>query len=195
MALAAPSLAIELSSSCPVADEVLVERIRSGDQAAFGEIYERYFARIYHFVARRLRNRADTEETVQEVFVNVFASIDSFRGEAPFGAWVFGLTRRTVAGRFKKRVPNLVPLGDDEVEGGFHGVAREPNPHEAYEYSERLARIEDAVSSELSEEQRQLFQLHHLEHRSIQEIASLLSKSEDAVKSHLYRARKVLLAR
>jgi RNA polymerase sigma-70 factor (ECF subfamily) len=196
MALAAPSLAtLSLSSSCPVADEVLVERIRSGDQAAFGEIYERYFTRVYHFVARRLRNRADTEETVQEVFVNVFASIDSFRGEAPFGAWVFGLTRRTVAGRFKKRTPNLVPLGDDEVESGFHGVAREPNPHEAYEYSERLARIEDAVTSELSEEQRQLFELHHLEHRSIQEIASLLSKSEDAVKSHLYRARKVLLAR
>lgn len=194
--MAAPSLTSpELNSACPVADEVLVERIRTGDQIAFGEIYERYFARVFHFVARRLRNRADTEETVQEVFVNVFASIDSFRGEAPFGAWVFGLTRRTVAGRFKKRMPNLVPLGDDEVESAFHGVAREPDPLEAYEYTERLARIEDAVTCELSDEQRQLFELHHLEHRSIQEIASLLSKSEDAVKSHLYRARKVLLAR
>jgi RNA polymerase sigma-70 factor (ECF subfamily) len=195
MILAATSLASSaLSSSCPVADEVLVDRIRSGDRDAFTELYERYFTRIFHFVARRMRNRADAEETVQEVFVNVFASIDSFRGEAPFGAWVFGLTRRTVAGRFKKRVPNLVPLGDDEVESGFHGIAREPNPHEAYEYSERLSRIEDAVVSDLSDEQRQLFELHHIEHRSIQEIAGLLSKSEDAVKSHLYRARKVLLA-
>jgi RNA polymerase sigma-70 factor (ECF subfamily) len=192
--MAAPTLASPEHGSCPVADEILVERIRAGHQDSFSQLYERYFARIYHFVARRLRNRADTEETVQEVFVNVFASIDSFRGEAPFGAWVFGLTRRTVAGRFKKRMPNLVPLGDDEVESGFHGVAREPDPLEAYEYSERLARLEDAVTSDLSEEQRQLFELHHLEHRSIQEIASLLSKSEDAVKSHLYRARKVLLA-
>ena len=192
--MAAPTLASPELATCPVADEILVERIRAGDQGAFSEIYERYFARIYHFVARRLRNRADTEETVQEVFVNVFASIDSFRGEAPFGAWVFGLTRRTVAGRFKKRMPNLVPLGDDEVESGFHGIAREPDPLEAYEYSERLARLEGAVSADLSEEQRQLFELHHIEHRSIQEIAHLLSKSEDAVKSHLYRARKVLLA-
>ena len=184
-----------LDTSCTVPDEVLVERVRSGDQTAFGDLYERYFARVFHFVARRLRNRADTEETVQEVFVNVFASIDSFRGEAPFGAWVFGLTRRTVAGRFKKRSPNLVPLGDDEVDGSSHAIAREADPHEAYEYSERLARLEHAVASELSEEQRQLFELHHLEHRSIQEIASLLCKSEDAIKSHLYRARKVLLAR
>lgn len=185
----------ERNSNAAVPDEVLVERVRAGDESAFGDLYERYFARIFHFVARRLRNRADTEETVQEVFVNVFASIDSFRGEAPFGAWVFGLTRRTVAGRFKKRTPNLVPLGDDEIDAGLHAVAREANPHEAYEYTERLARLEEAVESELSEEQRQLFELHHLEHRSIQEIAGLLCKSEDAVKSHLYRARKVLLAR
>lgn len=182
------------STKLPVADEVLVERVRSGDQTAFSDLYDRYFARVFHFVARRLRNRADTEETVQEVFVNVFASIDSFRGEAPFGAWVFGLTRRTVAGRFKKRTPNLVPLGEEEMDGGLHGVAREADPHEAYEYTERLARLEAAVEGELSEEQRQLFELHHLEHRSIQEIAGLLCKSEDAVKSHLYRARKVLLA-
>jgi RNA polymerase sigma-70 factor (ECF subfamily) len=192
--MAAPTLASPEYAACPVADEILVERIRSGERDAFGELYERYFTRIFHFVARRLRNRADTEETVQEVFVNVFASIDSFRGEAPFGAWVFGLTRRTVAGRFKKRMPNLVPLGDDEAEGGAHGVAREPDPLESYEYTERLARLEEAVATDLSEEQRQLFQLHHIEHRSIQEIAHLLSKSEDAVKSHLYRARKVLLA-
>jgi len=192
--MAAPTLASAELETCPVADEILVERIRSGEQDAFNELYERYFARIFHFVARRLRNRADTEETVQEVFVNVFASIDSFRGEAPFGAWVFGLTRRTVAGRFKKCMPNLVPLGDDEAENGSHGVAREPDPLEAYEYTERLARLEGAVATDLSDDQRQLFQLHHVEHRSIEEIAHLLSKSEDAVKSHLYRARKVLLA-
>ena len=192
--MAAPTLASPEIAACPVPDEILVERIRSGDRDAFGEVYERYFARIFHFVARRLRNRADTEETVQEVFINVFASIDSFRGEAPFGAWVFGLTRRTVAGRFKKRMPNLVPLGDDEVENGSHGIAREPDPLEAYEYTERLGRLEGAVSADLSDEQRELFQLHHIEHRSIQEIAHLLSKSEDAVKSHLYRARKILLA-
>jgi len=192
--MAAPTLASPELVACPVADEILVERVRSGEQDAFGELYLRYFARIFHFVARRLRNRADTEETVQEVFVNVFASINSFRGEAPFGAWVFGLTRRTVAGRFKKRMPNLVSFGDDDGETGSQGVAHEPDPFEAYEYSERLARLEGAVSTDLSDEQRQLFQLHHIEHRSIQEIALLLSKSEDAVKSHLYRARKLLLA-
>jgi RNA polymerase sigma-70 factor (ECF subfamily) len=132
--MAAPTLAsADLGATCPVADEILVERIRSGDQDAFSELYERYFTRIFHFVARRLRNRADTEETVQEVFVNVFASIDSFRGEAPFGARVIGFTRSTVAGPFKKRKPKLVPHGEDEVKSGHHRGARGPDPDEAHE--------------------------------------------------------------
>lgn len=190
-----PLAASDPEGSRPAPDEILVERVRNGDRDAFEEIYKRYFPRIYHFVARRLRNRSDAEETVQEVFFNIFASIDSFRGEAPFGAWAFGLARRTVASRFKKRMPLLVPLGDDEGDSGFHAATHEPGPHELYECGERLARLEGALESELNEDQRQLFQLHHLEHRSIQEIAGLLAKSEDAVKSHLYRARRVLLAR
>ena len=180
---------------CAAPDEILVDRVRAGEQGTFDELYRRYFPRVFHFVARRLRNRSDAEETVQEVFFNIFASIDSFRGEAPFGAWVFGLARRTVSSRFKKRMPLLVPLLEDDGDGAFHAATHDPDPHQLYECGERLARLEGAVANELSEEQRQLFELHHLEHRSIQEIAGLLSKSEDAVKSHLYRARRVLLAR
>lgn len=194
--MAAPTTAARTDDiTCPVPDEILVERVRSGDQLAFEELYGRYFTRIHHFVARRVRNRADADETVQEVFVNVFASIDSYRGEAPFGAWMFGLTRRTVASRFKKRTPALVSFGEDDGAYHAHAATRDPDPLALYEFSERLARLQTAVTSELTDEQRRLFELHHLESRSIQEIAGLLCKSEDAVKSHLYRARRVLLAR
>ena len=57
-----------------------------------------------------------------------------------------------------------------------------------------LASLERAVAR-LTREQRTLFEMHHLHHRPIQELAQTLRKSEDAVKSHLYRARKLLLAR
>jgi RNA polymerase sigma-70 factor (ECF subfamily) len=182
----------------PAADDQLVTRVRQGEEAAFEALYERYFHRVYQYVDKRLRNRADTEETVQEVFSNVFTSIESFRGEAPFAAWVFGLTRRTLAGRFKKKRHATVPLGDDEFETVdllLTTVRREPDPLERYEAAERLTRMEAAVVSDLSAEQWRLFQLHHLENQPIQEIARVLNKSEDAIKSNLYRARKVLLAR
>lgn len=179
-------------------DEQLVKRVLGGDEAAFESLYVRYFNRIYHYIEKRLRNRADTEETVQEVFLSVFSSIDSFRGEAPFVAWVFGLTRRTLARRFKKKRHPTVPLGDDDLEGMdllLSSIRREADPLEAYEASERLARMTDAVTNQLSSDQWHLFRLHHLQKKPIQEIARELDKTVDAVKSNLYRARKVLLAR
>ncbi len=179
----------------PASDEELVVRLRQGDRAAFDVLYERYLPRVYRFVERRVGNRADAEETVQEVFVNTFSSLESYRGEAPFAAWLFGLARRTVASRYKKKRRDVVPLGEEDGEGGLNPTSAEPDPLEAYEYHERLRRLQRAMRSDLSDEQRRLFKLHHLQNRSIQEIALQVDKSEDAVKSHLYRARKLLLAR
>jgi len=184
-------------------DEQLVDRIREGDRDAFDDLYQRYFKRVYAFLDKRLRNRADTEETTQEVFINVFSSIDSFRGDAPFAAWVFGLTRRTLASRFKRKRHPMVPLGDDDEErlGGSASLVTSTSPTEApdplaqYEMSERAEHLVRALEHELSPDQRRVFEMHHLESVPIVEIARELSKSEDSIKSSLYRSRKLLLAR
>ena len=179
------------------ADELLIERTLAGDEAAFNQLYDRYFARVFAFVRRRIDNRADVEETVQEVFINVFSSLGSYRREAPFAAWVLGVSRRTVASRFKRKRHPMVSLdGHEEPQDSVHPhVRREPTPLEHYECGERLAVLDRVAREELTAEQRRLFELHHLRHRPIQEIADSLRKSEDAVKSNLYRARKLLLAR
>jgi RNA polymerase sigma-70 factor (ECF subfamily) len=183
----------------PVLDEELIERVCRNDHTAFDVLYERYFPRVYGYVKRRVRNRADVEETVQEVFINVFTSLDSFRGEAPFAAWVLGVSRRTIAGRFKRKQQVMVPLEDHPCDDpGAHAVAslhREPTPLEHYECVERIAQLEATAAEKLSKDQRRLLELHHVKHHSVREIARVLDKSEDAVKSNLYRARKLLLAR
>jgi len=190
--------AADLVGTDPDPDEELIRRVQDGDEAAFEILYERYFRRVYRFVDRRMRNRADTEETVQEVFINVFSSLASYRGEAPFAAWVLGVTRRTIASRFKKKRHPTVPLADAEEPGTLNLtmpiLQREPTPLEHYECEERIRRLERAVA-QLTREQRTLFELHHLHHQPIQELARTLRKSEDAIKSNLYRARKLLLSR
>src|SRR5262245_15884763 len=182
-----------------LADEELIERVViRGDRAAFDRLYERYFPRVFAFVARRIANRADVEETVQEVFLGVFSGLGSFRAEGAFAAWVLGVARRTVAGRFKKRRHTTVPLDDfaeaDSLDRGAPDLRREATPLEHFECGERLARLQQAADRELSAEQRRLFELHHLEHLPIHEIAARIEKSEDSVKSNLYRARRLLLA-
>jgi len=177
-------------------DFELIARISGGDQASFSTLYERYFQRVYRFVDRRINNRADVEETVQEAFTNIFASLESFRADAPFAAWVFGVTRVTIANRFKKKRHPTVSIDvEDESRIIGNAVWREPTPLEHYECRERLILIQAAADRDLSPIQQRLFVMHHLEHQSIREIARATNKSTDAVKSDLYRARRVLLAR
>jgi RNA polymerase sigma-70 factor, ECF subfamily len=183
-----------------VADEELIERVvAGGDRAAFDRLYERYFPRVFAFVARRIANRADVEETVQEVFIGVFSGLGSFRAEGAFAAWVLGVARRTIAGRFKKRQHTTVPL-DELAEANALDLRspvlrREATPLEHYECGERLERLQATADQDLNAEQRLLFELHHLEHVPIHEIAALVEKSADSVKSNLYRARRLLLSR
>jgi RNA polymerase sigma-70 factor (ECF subfamily) len=189
-------LAAEQITPIVDSDEDLVVRARNGDAEAFEELYERFFKRVYHFVDRRIRNSADTEETVQEAFINIFKSIESYRGDSPFSAWVFGVTRRTIAGRFKRKRHPTVPLMDEDLElSDRQAPGGQPSPVELYECQELLADLENKLATRLSDEQRQLFDLHHLQDRPISEIAATLDKSENAVKSNLYRTRKILLAR
>lgn len=196
--MAAPALN-DLSPAEEISDESLIERIVLGDEAAFELLYDRYYKRVYRFTYNRLHNREDTEETVQDVFTTVFSSVGSFRGESAFSAWVLGVTRRTIASRFKKKRHATVPLmgegSPDETELANPTSQRQPTPLEVYEYVERVAQLTDAAENDLTPGQRRLFELHHLEEQSIRELAETLCKSQDAVKSNLYRARKILLAR
>jgi len=192
--MAAADSAVEI----PISDEELIERVCKNDRSAFDLLYERYFPRVCGYVKRRIANRADAEETTQEIFINVFTSLGSFRGEAPFAAWVLGVSRRTIASRFKKKQHVTVPLDDTQwEEPGIRSapaLQREPTPLEHYECAERIAQIEAIAREKLSKHQWQLIELHHLKNHSVREIARILDRTEDAVKSNLYRARKLLTA-
>ena len=80
-------------------DEALVERVRERDGAAFDALFGRYFGRIHRFAARRLESKTEVEAAVEDIFVEMLAALDAFRGEAPFAAWLLGLTRRTLEQR------------------------------------------------------------------------------------------------
>ena len=176
-------------------DEELLARISEGEELAFNLLYERYFKRVYGFVSRRMGNRADIEEVTQEIFISLLSSLDSYRGESVFSAWLFGISRRVVANRFKRKRHVTVPLLDDDDADMLSPSSGQITPLDEYECTERFHQLSTTVDRMLSEEQKMLFQMHHIEDRPISEIARKLSKSEDAIKSNLYRTRRILLAR
>ena len=134
-------------------DGGVVQRALGGDRDAFGVLVHRYQRLVFRIVGGYLANRADVEETTQEVFINVFSSLGSFRAEAPFAAWVLGVARNTIAARFKRKQHPTVPLEtneDGEVEARTESPHHETTPLDYYELHERLRQLESAVERELS---------------------------------------------
>ena len=71
-----------------VSDEELIERARSGDRAAFGDLVERHQQAVFRAALAALRSREDAEDVAQDTFVAAFRKLDRFRGESSFRTWL-----------------------------------------------------------------------------------------------------------
>ncbi|MCH8131782.1 MAG: sigma-70 family RNA polymerase sigma factor [Myxococcales bacterium] len=174
-------------------DLELVERIRRKDQAAFNLLYDRYFQRIYGFVQVRLRNRADSEEVVQEVFTAVFSGIGTFRGTSAVLGWIYGIAKNSVNNHIRRASAQALRIERAEFE-----LSRSSFSLDAYTPEERLtlSRCEDVLRERLDslpDWHAEVFVMRHLENLPIPKIAERVSRSSDAVRSSLYRAKKMVM--
>jgi RNA polymerase sigma-70 factor (ECF subfamily) len=85
--------------------ECLVQAAKQGDQAAFGQLFERYQRAVYATVYRRLGNDADTQETCQEVFIQAVRKIDQLQDPACFGGWLLTIASRMSINRAVRAKP------------------------------------------------------------------------------------------
>ena len=82
-------------------DRKLVERVVAGDQAAFAEIYDSYFPRVYVFTLKRISDRAEAEDLTQETFVQLYRSLASFEGRSSLLTWTFGIAHNVCSRYFR----------------------------------------------------------------------------------------------
>lgn len=174
-------------------DQQLVEGIRRGDQSDFSLLYDRYFPRVYAFVQQRLRNRADAEELVQEVFTAAFRSIDAYAGESSLAAWMYGIARNTVNNHIRRSVAQ-----EQRLERAGGEVSRSAQALDACTPEEHLSlmRCEERLREQLASLagwQAEAFLMRHVDDLSIDEIAERVARSNDAVRSSLYRVKKLLV--
>ena len=76
----------------PETDAALVERVRSGDRSAFGELVKRYQTKVYRLALRFTGAPQDAQEVLQETFLSVFRNLESFRAESAFSSWLYRVT-------------------------------------------------------------------------------------------------------
>ncbi len=179
--------------SHPPTDAELLEGIRRSSQRDFTVLYERYFQRVYSFAYTRLRNHADAEEVAQETFTAVFRSIHAYRGQSALLSWIYGIAKNTVNNHLRRAKAHEMRLERARPE-----LARSAWSLDAYTPEERLSlqRCADLIGERLAsiaDWQAEVFVLRHVENLPISEIARRTSRSNDAIRSSLYRVKRLVV--
>ncbi|MEM9189810.1 MAG: sigma-70 family RNA polymerase sigma factor [Myxococcota bacterium] len=181
----------------------LVERLKRRDEAAFNELIELYQGRIFRLVFRMLGDRGEAEDLAQEVFVTVFKSIDSFRGDSKLSTWLYRVATNHCKNRIKylgRRArgnkKEFDEFADREaIESATMATSAQlPRPDEMANAKQTESFIRQA-RGELDDEQRQLVVLRDIENLTYDEIQKVTNLAEGTVKSRLHRARQALQKR
>ncbi len=163
----------------------LAKKSALGNMSAFETIYERYHRRTYSLCLRMLANPVEAEDMTQEVFIQLFRKIGSFRGDSQFSTWLHRLTVNQVLMHFRKRnVQNEKTTDDGEIPDQIVSGTENPNKMPIID---RIA-IDSAIA-ELPNGYRTIFVLHDVEGFEHEEIAKKLGLSIGTSKSQLHKAR------
>jgi RNA polymerase sigma-70 factor (ECF subfamily) len=176
-----------------LSDEELVAGIERGSEAHFSELYARYFQRVYAFTCSRVRNRADVDEVVQEIFTAVFRSLSSFRGDSRLLTWIFGIARNSINSqlrRLRQEDEHLAALDPENLQPAPSFDVCTPEEHLALR--RYVGAIQDQLRS-VSQWQLDVFRLRHEENLPIREIALRTQRSGDAIRSSLYRVKRLVV--
>ncbi len=175
-----------------VADDDLIERVRSGELDLFEIVMRRYNRRIYKIARAFVRSDVDAEDVMQETYLRAFASLEQFAGRSSFSTWLIRIAINEALRR-RRQNQKVTLKSDFEELGDLAGLRGSPNalPEEGVLRAELRGRIDAAIES-LPMPHRVVFVMRSVEGLSTRRTARLLRVSEDVVKTRLSRARSHL---
>jgi RNA polymerase sigma-70 factor, ECF subfamily len=163
----------------------LTQASAGGDMTAFEVLYERHQRRVYSLCLRMVANATEAEDLSQEVFVQLFRKVGSFRGESAFTTWLHRLTVNHVLMHFRKRGVRLEKTTEEgeisEMQDVIQAVSEKPR------FIDRIAL--DKAIADLPPGYRTVFVLHDVEGFEHEEVAAMLGVSVGTSKSQLHKAR------
>jgi RNA polymerase sigma-70 factor (ECF subfamily) len=165
------------------ADTALARRLKQGDMDAYEELYRLHSRRLYNLTWRMLGNASDAEDALQEVFLQVFRKIGSFKGESALGTWIYRLAMNLCVDRTRSRAAH----DDQKTDALDPARMAEPGTLVPEMTMSRLD-LERAIAV-LPEGCRAAFLLHDVEGFEHREVATILGIAEGTSKSQVHKAR------
>ena len=166
-------------------DFELTQAASKGNMAAFEEIYQRHHRRVYSICLRMLQNAFEAEDLTQDVFIQLYRKVGSFRGDSAFTTWLHRLTVNQVLMHFRKRTVKFEKT-TEEGETPEQTVPGTANPFKM-PIVDKIA-LENAIE-QLPPGYKNVFVLHDVEGFEHEEVARILGCSVGTSKSQLHKAR------
>ena len=169
----------------------LVRRMKKGERAAFDELYEQYYDRLYRTACMITGNRADGEDVTQETFIKAYLNCNRLKQDGQFRYWIYKILNRTawqIAKKHAKEQPDehILKLADTSM-----SVFLADSPVVKVLQDEQEQSVAEAIG-QLEYKQRTTVILYYYNGLSTKEIASVMGCMEGTVKSRLFTARKNL---
>lgn len=181
-------------------DNLLIERIKNGDNAAYEDMVVRYWDRIFARVYNLLKNQQDAEEVTQDAFIRAHRGLSNFRGDASFSTWLYQIATNLAHNRywywFRRKRDQSVSLdqkltteGDITLEDVM--PCESETPSESVITKEFVDRVSECMQ-DLSKKHREVLILRNVQNLSYEAISQKLNISVGTVKSRIARARENL---
>ena len=178
-------------------DAELMLRVKDGDGASFGVLLQKHRLSVVHFLYRMVQNQAVAEELAQEVFLRVYRSRSTYEPTAKFTTWLFRIATHLALNALRdgKNERWQDRLDDDSSAIPVRQVTdTRPSVEQRMVYQVKLDEIRRAIGA-LPDKQRAAVLMHKYEEMEYSQIARVLTCSESAVKSLLFRAYETLRQR
>jgi RNA polymerase sigma-70 factor, ECF subfamily len=180
---AVPPLAAAAQTS---ADELLVERIASGDRLAMQALFARHRTSVYRWLLRFVRDATLAEDLLSEVFLDVWRQAGRFEGRSSVATWLLSIARYKALSARRRRI-------DAQLDEHIEATVADPSddPEAALEKKARNETLRQALTK-LSTEHKLVIDLVYYHEKSVEEVAQILDVPTATVKTRMFYARKKL---
>ncbi len=176
-------------------DQELVERVQSGEKAAFDILVRKYEHKLANVISRYIHDPSEVLDVAQEAFIKAYRALPNFRGDSAFYTWLYRIAINTAKNHLvaaSRRPPkDDVDAQDAEQFEAGSGLKEYATPERLALRSELAGTIQDAIE-ELPEELRVAIVLRELEGLSYEEIANAMECPIGTVRSRIFRARDAI---
>jgi RNA polymerase sigma-70 factor (ECF subfamily) len=176
-------------------DQELVERVQSGEKAAFDILVRKYEHKLANVISRYIHDQSEVLDVAQDAFIKAYRALPNFRGDSAFYTWLYRIAINTAKNHLvaaSRRPPkNDVDAQEAEQFEAGSGLKEYATPERLALRSELAGTIQDAIE-ELPEELRVAIVLRELEGLSYEEIANAMECPIGTVRSRIFRARDAI---